>query len=57
MGMVIVMAATLRDVNNCYDFRNGRVNQKEIDQRLHVIGERYSHGLENCLREILCEHE
>ena len=57
MGMVILMAATLQDVNNCYNLRNGSINHKEIDRRLHVVGQRYSSGLENCLREILCEME
>ena len=53
----MLMAATLQSVERCYNFKNGRIDNHEVDQLLHVVGQKYSSGFENCLREILCEQE
>ena len=34
MGMVILQAVSLRDVNNCYNFKNGTMHHDEIKRRL-----------------------
>ena len=41
MGMIILQAATLKDINNCYNYANGVMNQTEINKKIDKVKQRY----------------
>lgn len=55
--MVLLEAATLKSVNDCYNLSVFKINQDEIDKRLMEVKQRYSLGFCNFLIDLLKEDE
>ena len=51
--MVILYAATLKDISNCYKLSSGEIDYNEIEQRLDELKKKYGDILYEYVKEIL----
>jgi len=57
MGMTLLNIATLRSIQNCYDFERFRIRFNIIDKKLEEVERRYSPEFATFLHENLIENE
>ena len=53
LGMVILYAATLKDISNCYKLSSGELDYNEIEQRLDELKSKYGDILCDYVKELL----
>ena len=51
--MVILYAATLKDISNCYKLSSGELDYNEIEQRLDELKSKYGDILCDYVKELL----
>ena len=57
LGMTIIYAANLKDIQNLYDLENFKLNKKNIDSSLKEIKRRYSKKFVKVLKKMIAKNE
>ena len=51
--MVLLQAATLKEIKTCYNFQTGCIDVRKLNKRLREVKNRYGPQFEEYLRELL----
>ena len=53
LGMVLLNAATLQSCDRLYEWDNFTIDQREVDQRINALDNKYSESFQNLLNDML----